>query len=147
MGGSVDQKLKIEAFIAEARTFVGVRWQHRGRSKFRVDCIGLVVLSLRAAGLEMRDRRDYGREPWNDGLQREMAEHFGDPVTEMRPGDIVTMRGIGQPEPGHVGVIAEHGGRLTLIHSYNADSNSQVIEHGIDDAWRQRIVQIYRPFP
>ena len=143
----MDRKSSIEAFVSAARGFVGCRWRHRGRSAFGVDCIGLVVLSLRVAGIEMRDRLDYGREPWNDGLSREMREHFGQPVTDMQPGDVVTMRGIGQPEPGHVGVVAEAGGYLTLIHSYNADSNTRVVEHRIDEHWQNRIAEIYRPFP
>lgn len=143
----MDRKSSIDTFIATARGFVGCRWRHRGRSAFGVDCIGLVVLGLRAAGIEMRDRLDYGREPWNDGLGREMREHFGDPVVELQPGDVVTMRGIGQPEPGHVGVVAEHSGYLTLIHSYNADSNTRVVEHRIDEHWLGRIAEIYRPFP
>lgn len=142
----VAQKSKIDAMITEARTFVGVRWQHRARSRFRIDCIGLVVLSLRAAGLEMRDRLDYGREPWNDGLQREMREHFGEPVDQMEAGDILTMRGIGQSAPGHVGIVAESNGALTVIHSYNADSNSRVVEHHIDALWLNRVDEIYRPF-
>lgn len=95
----------------------------------------------------MRDRLDYGREPWNDGLDREMREHFGEPVDDMRVGDVVTMRGECQPEPGHVGVISSHGGRLTLIHSYNTLANSVVTEHGIDAVWLSRIAAIYRPFP
>ena len=124
----MDRKSSIDTFIATARGFVGCRWRHRGRSSFGVDCIGLVVLGLRAAGIEMR-------------------EHFGDPVVELQPGDVVTMRGIGQPEPGHVGVVAEHSGYLTLIHSYNADSNTRVVEHRIDEHWLGRIAEIYRPFP
>lgn len=135
----------IDAVIAEARGYVGCRWRHRGRTRFGVDCIGVVVLSYRAAGIQMRDRVDYGREPWNDGLDREMREHFGDPVDDTQPGDVVTMRGLGQPEPGHVGIIAQHGGYLTLIHSYNATSNTRVIEHIVDDEWRSRIAKIYRP--
>lgn len=142
----MDQKSLIDAFIKEARSFVGVKWRHRGRSKFGVDCIGLVVLSMAAVGHPMRDRVDYGRNPWNDGLDREMREHFGAAVLDMQPGDIVTMRGLGQPEPGHVGIIAECNGYLTIIHSYNADSNTVVVEHGIDETWRKRIAEIYRPF-
>lgn len=145
-----DRQSKIDAFVTEARSFVGCKWGHRGRSRYRVDCIGLVVLSLQAAGLQMRDRLDYGRYPWQDGLDREMREHFGDAVDyyDLEPGDIVTMRGIGQPEPGHVGVIARAAtGYLTLIHSYNADANTRVVEHRIDDAWSRRIAAVYRPFP
>lgn len=142
----MDRESKIDQFITTARGYVGCKWRHRGRTRFGIDCIGLVVCSLAAVGFHMRDRLDYGREPWNDGLDREMREHFGEPVDDMLPGDIVTMRGECQPEPGHVGVIAHHGGRLTLIHSYNTLSNSVVTEHGIDSNWLSRIAATYRPF-
>lgn len=133
--------------LSAARSYVGARWRHRGRSRYGVDCIGLVVLSLAAAGVQMRDRLDYGREPWRDGLDRELREHFGAPVVGMQPGDVVSLRGPGQPEPGHVGVIASApAGYLTLIHSYNADSNTRVVEHRLDREWLGRIHRVYRPF-
>jgi hypothetical protein len=102
---------------------------------------------MKAAGFEMRDRINYGREPWKDGLSIEMRAHFGTVVDDMRPGDVVVMCADGQPEPGHVGLIANLGDRLTLIHSYNACASAVVVEHGIDEHWLRRIVEIYRPFP
>lgn len=143
----MDRRSQIDAAIAEARSYVGCRWRHRGRSRYGIDCIGLLVKALAAGGISMRDRLDYGREPWNDGLDKEMVAHFGEPVADLQPGDVVTMRGIGQPEPGHVGLIAEHGDRLTIIHSYNARANERVTEHGIDAEWMNRIAKIYRPWP
>ncbi|MNV91840.1 hypothetical protein D3C71_1863800 [compost metagenome] len=105
-----------------------------------------MVLSLRAAGLEMRERLDYGRTPWRDGLDRELREHFGDTVGDPAPGDVVSMFGPGQPAPSHVGIVAQGPGYLTLLHSYNSDANTTVVEHRLDDAWRARIAHVYRPF-
>jgi len=91
----------------------------------------------------MRDRVDYGREPWKDGLEREMREHFGEPVNDLAAGDVVLMRWDERPEPCHVGIIGSDQYGLTLIHSYSMIS---VTEHGIDDAWRKRIVMVFRPW-
>ncbi len=131
-----------QAAIAEARSYIGTRWRHRGRNRYGIDCIGLVVRAVEAGGVPMRDRVDYGREPWRDGLEREMREHFGRPVRVMRPGDVVLMRWDGHSEPSHVGLIAGTPDRLTLIHSY---SEIAVTEHGIDDMWRNRILMVFRP--
>lgn len=139
----MDQQLSIDAAIAEARTFIGCKWRHRGRSQYGIDCIGLLVMSMAAGGMLMRDRLDYSRTPHMDGLEREMLEHFGEPVNDPLPGDVVLMAWDGATEPSHVGLIASNGNGLTLIHSY---SEICVTEHGIDDAWRKRIVRIYRPF-
>ncbi|NWA25517.1 C40 family peptidase [Pseudomonas gingeri] len=140
----MDQQLSIDAALAEARTYLGCKWRHRGRNQFGIDCIGLLVKAMVAGGFEMRDRVDYSRTPHMDGLEREMLEHFGEPVEDLRPGDVVLMAWDGQFEPSHVGLIGAGDHGVTLIHSY---SQVSVTEHGIDEAWRRRIIRIYRPFP
>lgn len=140
----MDRKSSIDAAIAEARSYLGCKWRHRGRSRFGIDCIGLVVKSLAAGAFFMRDRLDYSRTPYQDGLEREMQEHFGDPVADLQPGDVVLMRWDGSTEPSHVGLLAENANGLTLIHSY---SQVSVTEHGIDANWLRRITAAYRPFP
>lgn len=144
----MDRQLLIDAVIAEARSYLGVKWRHRGRSRHGIDCIGLVVLSLRAAGIDVTDEIGYSRTPWKYGLDAHLQARFGDAVADdMRPGDIVTLCAPGQPEPGHVGIVASRDDRLTLIHSYAALANSVVVEHGIDADWQRRIHTIYRPIP
>lgn len=130
--------------VAEARSWLGTKWRHRGRNRFGIDCIGLIVHAVAAGGIQMRDRRDYGREPWKDGLQRELEEHFGAPVSDMQPGDVLLMKWHNQAGPAHVGIIGDycHGG-LSLIHSY---SLTAVCEHRMDDEWLARIVGVYRPW-
>jgi cell wall-associated NlpC family hydrolase len=140
----VDQQSSIDAAIAEARTFIGCKWRHRGRSKYGIDCIGLVVLAMAAGGMVMRDRLDYSRTPHMDGLEHEMVEHFGQPVEGLQAGDVVLMAWDGSVEPSHVGLIGINGMGLTLIHSF---SQISVTEHGIDEAWRKRFIRIYRPWP
>lgn len=130
--------------VAEARSYIGCKWRHRGRSRLGIDCIGLIVKAVAAGGIEMRDRLDYGREPWKDGLRAEMVDHFGLPVDDMQPGDVVLMRWDDQPEPSHVGMITDHPlGGFGLVHSYSMTS---VTEHGIDAYWLRRIVEVYRPW-
>lgn len=140
----MDQPLSIDAAIAEARTFIGCKWRHRGRNAYGIDCIGLVVKAMAAGGLLMRDRLDYSRTPHLDGLEREMIEHFGEPVEDLLAGDVVLMAWDGDTEPSHVGLIGSDAMGLTLIHSYGQIS---VTEHGLDESWRGRITAIYRPFP
>ncbi len=135
-----------EQAVAEARSYKGVPWRHRGRSRRGIDCIGLVVLALAAGGFMMRDRTNYGREPWRDGLQREMREHFGEPVSDWQPGDVALMRWDNTPEPSHVALIGAHPlGGLSLIHSYS-HATGGVCENGIDAVWQKRIVEVYRPW-
>lgn len=130
--------------VAHARTMIGTPWRHRGRSAWAVDCVGLLVASLRAAGVPVADRSNYGREPWKDGLREEMRAQFGEPVTDWQPGDVALMRWRPTQEPSHVGIIGDHPtGGLSLIHAY---SMTAVTEHAIDNKWRARIVEVYRPW-
>lgn len=134
----------IELCVAHARSCVGTKWRHRGRKPWAVDCVGLLVLSVAAGGIVMRDRIDYGRDPWNEGLEREMQSHFGDPVDDIRVGDVVLIRWKGKPAPSHVGIIGDycHGG-LSIIHAHN---DFGVAEHRLDEGWRSMIVSAYRPW-
>lgn len=133
-----------KSLIDAARSYVGVKWRHRGRSRHGIDCVGLIVLSCRDAGYHIDDQIGYSRTPWKFGLDRELQARFGEPVEGLQAGDIVSMRGPRQPEPGHVGIVATHGDRLTIIHSFNAAANSKVVEHGLDEYWLKRIHKIYR---
>lgn len=134
-------KTDLDAMLATARSLVGAKWRHLGRKPWAIDCIGIVIVSLRAGGIEMIDDTNYGREPWNDGLERHLEMHFGKPlpVAERRAGDVVLMQDDMQPAPGHVGVITEID---SVIHSY---SETGVVEHGIDEQWLARMVCVYRP--
>jgi len=139
----VAAKYNPDAAIKAARAYVGCQWRHRGRSKFGIDCIGLMVKAMQAGGITMQDRLDYGREPWNDGLERELNNHFGEPVnTAPQAGDIALIHLPNHPAPSHIGLIGERDGRLTLIHSA---SELNVCEHGLNEDWLNCIVARYRP--
>lgn len=131
-----------ELRVAEARQYLGVKWRHRGRKPWSLDCIGLVIRAVAAGGLQMVDRQNYGREPWNDGLRQEMRAQLGDPVEDWQPGDIALISWDQGSEPSHVGVIGDYPDGLSLIHAYSLVS---VCEHRIDEDWRKRIIEVYRP--
>lgn len=135
-----------DVFISHARSMIGVPWRHRGRKPWAVDCLGLLVLSLRAAGLEPKDKLDYSRHPWKAGLKKSLMEHFGKPVSDMRPGDVALMRWPEHPEPAHVAIVGEIGGRLTLIHAYNRGAICAVVEQHVTAEWKSLINEVYRPW-
>ena len=134
---------KPELIVAKARSFIGTKWRHRGRGPNGIDCIGLAVIAVQHAGFFANDRTNYGRWPWKDGLKEELKKHCGDPVKYWKPGDIALMRWENMQAPAHVGIIANYEfGGLSIIHSY---STIAVTEHRIDEKWRKRIIEVYRP--
>lgn len=140
-------ELKIEIMIEKARSLIGTKWRHLGRSDKGIDCLGLVILSLKAAGFEQKYDRKYGREPWKDGLRESLKDHFGEPIIgfeNYKVGDIALLRWPNNEQPSHVGIIANYRyGGLSLIHSYSLIS---VTEHRIDNKWKNMIVEVYRPW-
>lgn len=134
----------LAAAIDAARGFCGAKWRHLGRKPWAMDCIGLVIMALEAGGIKMRDRTNYGRYPWQDGLDHDMIAHFGQPLplSEMQEGDIVLMRWAGDPACGHVGLIVNGKHDMHVIHSY---SMIAVTEHRIDAQWLSNMERVYRP--
>lgn len=130
-------------FIEEARKMIGVKWRHQGRSPWAVDCVGLVVLALKGAGYDVEDRTNYSREPFNDDLQAELKQRFGEPHADPQEGDIAVFKAFTK-EPSHIGIVArDRHGNLSLIHSR---ANMTVMEHGFDNKWQRMFVEVYRPW-
>jgi len=139
----VAAKYNPSAAVDCARSYVGCKWRHRGRSRFGIDCIGLVIKAVQAGGIAFKDRLDYGREARDNGLERELRNHFSEPLNDSpQAGDIVLIHFEEQSAPNHVGLIGELNGRLTLIH---ASSELRVCEHGLTDEWLRCIVARFRP--
>lgn len=136
------------SFISAARSLLGATWAHQARRPDRTDCIGLLVLAMASCGRTLRDRTDYGLTPHQRKLRSELLSHFGEPVEGIAPGDVVTLRWTG--EERHVAIVTDHPDGLGLIHCWrNAPGapvgGGKVVEHRMDDQWRRRIVDVFRP--
>lgn len=124
-----------QSVIDEARKWLGVPFHHQGRVRAGVDCIGLVVVVLRALNVmpEGADPADYGRSP-NGTLLR----IFNEQCTK-----------LDSPQPGAVAVIrwwrqAHHVALVTgptLIHAHQ--SFGGVTEHSFVGRWQKRCMAFY----
>lgn len=110
--------------IEEARSYLGVRFCHQGRSRRGVDCAGLLFCVFdRVVGLK------YNYGPYPNHLKSAMIfrkmKEFGDRIDKRSagPGDVVLMCFRGSST--HLGILTEKG----VIH---ADGPiGKVIEHSI----------------
>ena len=129
--------LTADSFIAAARTYVGVPWQHQGRSRHGVDCVGLLVCVARDLCVPVDDDGpNYEREPRAHDLVRLLRRHCVS-VADMRRGDIVLM---GRPST-HVGILTDAHRPFGLIH---VPTNGACVEVRFDpDIHRLRAA--YRP--
>jgi cell wall-associated NlpC family hydrolase len=100
-----------------------------------MDCAGLLVCVARDIGISIEgDQAGYPRTPDGQSLKKAL-DGFGTAVEAFQPGDFLLMRFDAQPQ--HIAIVTEAG----IIHSYL--SARRVVEHGLSDDWRARIVQSY----
>lgn len=132
------------AFIDAARTYLGVKFKHQGRSRNGVDCVGLCVLAMQAIGRTCFDAKTYSRHAQKQGLRAALVRNLGEPIAkdQMRAGDIVLMAFVG--EPSHVGIITNHPyGGFALLHTFA--QMKKVVEHRMDEQWMDYISEVFRP--
>lgn len=132
------------ALIAAARSFIGTPFKHVGRKEHGVDCLGLLVLSMRAIGHEMADKTAYSRSPSGEQIREAATAHFGPPIpfADAQPGDVVLMQWHRRPQ--HVAILGDYPfGGLSVIHSDIEFGG--VTEHRLSGPWLRRIVEVHRP--
>jgi hypothetical protein len=134
-----------EQFVAAARTLVGAKFAHQGRSREEgLDCIGVPISAamLVLPAKDVPQIMGYARFP--DGIT--FMSHCRELLIEVPRygvGCLVAMAFTGFPT--HMGIIGdcsyatEH---YTLIHAYAP--SRKVVEHRIDDIWHNRIVASFR---
>lgn len=126
--------------VVVARSYLGIRWRHQGRSRAGVDCVGLIIRILRDLGLSDFDASGYGRLPDGVMMRRTLDQHCVPRVGDPLPGMVALMRFKGAPQ--HVGIVAPyvHGGE-SLVHALV--TARKVAEHRLDPTWLSRIVALY----
>lgn len=130
-----------DLIVAAARSFVGVPWRHLGRSRAGVDCIGLVLLALREADVEVPDPAPYEREPQGPRLLDGIRAHAMQ-VARHEPGDVLLFRmGV---YGAHVGIASTHATWHVpaVIHAYAP--HRMVVEAPIDSETRRALVGAFR---
>lgn len=124
--------------IAAVMACVGTPFHHQGRlPAVGLDCIGLVIVGLKAAGVSVCDRFDYGLRPDGVSLVTALKEHGALEVTNIQRGDVLVFRYDNQPQ--HVGIALNED---ELIHSF-APARC-VVTSGIGPYWRRRLVAVFR---
>ena len=125
-----------EALVEAARRYIGVPFEHCGRSLHGVDCVGLILAAARDCGLMDLEVRGYSRHV-DPAVLRGYLERFCDRVGgALDPADVLLFKVMGQAQ--HVGLYTEEG---KFIHAY--ESAGKVVEHSLDSKWRQRLIAVY----
>ncbi len=109
-----------EKIVAYARTKIGIRWKHQGRTEFGLDCVGLIVAPAKHFNFTQFDFFRYSARPQSRRFLQAFIDAGCLPIspftlTKLRPGDIVVLS-YGR-YPIHCGIYATRDGVPSLIHS------------------------------
>jgi len=128
----------LEKMIMAVKACLGTPFHHQGRKKdVGLDCIGLVIIGLKAIDIKIKDRLDYGVRPDGVSLINAIKEHGGREVKNIQAGDILVFRYDNQPQ--HVAIALSDS---ELIHSFAPAR--KVVQTSIGDYWKRRLVAIFR---
>lgn len=141
--------------VAQARTWIGTRFEHQGRSKLQqgnpgaCDCLGLIVgvckeLNLPAAD---HDQCDYPSLPKGNKLQQTLDQVLTIHHGLLEPGLVALFEIGGHLQ--HVGIISDYPclgldakePMLGLIHCHARAH--KVVEHRLDKSWLSRLIKCY----
>jgi hypothetical protein len=141
------------AFVEEARRFLGVRWQHQGRSERGIDCVGLLVVPALELGVLRADQDvvDYQRAPHGDRLDVLLHKHCRRLASwqEAREADVLAIKFVDQPQ--HVMIVSrafDPRWGFHVIHAFgNSEAGGEVVEHRLDETWlRSHRAKIHAAF-
>lgn len=123
--------------VAQARSYIGVKYRHYGRNRFGVDCCGLVLAVAADLGVSAYIPEPYSKlvDPlaMRAQLERQMILI---PKEEMQPGDSILLRCAGVPQ--HLGIWTGP----TLIHAFEV--RGAVVEVTWSGYWEQRFEAAFR---
>lgn len=127
-----------DSMIAAARACLDTPFHHQGRApQHGLDCIGLIICALQAAGIAVQDRADYARWPEAEALATALERQGAVPVSPAAPGDILLFVLAGRAQ--HVALCTAPA---QMIHAYAPAG--KVVEGSIGAVWQRRLQQTYR---
>jgi cell wall-associated NlpC family hydrolase len=133
--------IQADAIVAEARRWLGVPFVHQGRTRFGVDCIGLVICvrhELEQWPAGMNEHRAYRRRERPGALMPRVRAHLLETDTP-GPGVVVMIQWPKNPEPSHAAILTGAG---TIIHAY--ERAGRVLEVGFRSQWLRWARGFYR---
>lgn len=126
-----------EQIVACARSYVGVRFKHEGRTREEgLDCFGLIIRVAWDLDLSDFSLSGYGRLPHPPSVRAHCQKQMTvKPIATMQPGDVVLC--AYKHWESHLAFVGSNGTRFSLIHSY-AEAR-RVVEVTLSDEYRSYI--------
>lgn len=126
--------------VVEARRWLAVPYIHQGRTRYGVDCIGLVICvrdAIAPWSASRLESREYARRPQSGLLRERLAAHCVQ-LSEAEDGAVLLIRWPKDKHATHTAIYA--GGNI--IHSYQRAR--RVVETGYRAHWLRDTDSIWR---
>ncbi|KGM34771.1 NlpC/P60 family protein [Inquilinus limosus] len=115
--------------VEAARGYLDVKWRHMGRSRFGIDCVGLVLLAARDLGHLVEDVPEYVRGAHGYDVVREIAARTRPAsLGALREDLIILFRE--SIYPCHCGILGAGPHGWTLVHAHA--KSGKVVEDPYD---------------
>ncbi len=118
--------------VVAARSWLGTRWVHQGRTRRGIDCAGLIVMVGRELEiLSYDDKVNYQRHTHGQDFMKPFKKHMDQkPIPDARPGDVLLFRD--HAYPCHSSIVAERRHKPTIIHAYAQERivTEELLEQG-----------------
>ena len=144
--------------VSAARSYLGTKFEHQGRTRNGIDCVGLIVNALNDAGYnpvcrESIEKRDYHRVPSSTALTDRISAEcdylaVGPSVADYAcenalPGDLLVMSYKRDEKPKHVALVSSGTGKdVRIIHTNN--ETGMVKEHLLFPTYSLYVVALCR---
>ena len=136
--------------VTQARTWIGTPFHHQARLKGKgCDCLGLIVGVVDELGLKDKhgkplagyDEVTYSKEPDGAYLTEKLTALLDEvPIDDAQAGDLALFKV--RENPQHMAFLTDYENTLGMVHSYAPAR--RVVEHRLDDDWKQRLVKVFR---
>lgn len=123
--------MKAEEITRIARTFLNVPYRHQGKSRYGVDCWGLLYVVAEEAGVLPKGfsaPMNYGK--MTDSQMSDEFLKWTSAAYKPDDGVIALIKWPGTKVAGHMGLLTSQG---TIIHAYSMEK--RVVEHGYRGPW------------
>jgi hypothetical protein len=131
----------VDAFVRTVLSLTGVPFQHAGRSRAGLDCVGVILCALDEIGVHV-DVRPYGR--WTreaELVTRLDAQTSAVDANAVRAGDLLLLRASRRLQ--HIAVLLQADlSHAWIVHSH--ETVGRVTLERLEGEWRDAVVQIRR---
>ncbi len=134
-------KQERDKIIIEARSWIGVKWRHQGRTRQGIDCAGLIIKVAHGVGLSAFDYTSYQARPKGLEFLNIFRTHMDEKnVLDALPGDVLLFRD--GPYLCHSAIVAELNNTPSIIHAYAI--TKKVVEERLNQGdWLSRRVTCF----